>query len=179
VRSVIPFPYNLKLAPRRVDTNSGMGKSLNPVEFAIFALVAAGFGLSGYRLFQDREGFETAMLAPMSSNPVSESRNPASAPLVSHVDFSCDSKQEVHVTASKVRINGPICGASPAESAEGLKTSIVNSSNQFIATVFTNSKEGRFSTDYIPLNPEKNSIRIQFSGQAGKTLSHELTLIKD
>lgn len=156
-----------------------MAKRLNPVEFMIFGFIATGFGMSAYGLFQEREGFETSLLAPMASNPISETRSPASAPLVSQVDFSCSGKKELHVNASKVRINGPICSGGPSDAEPPSKTTITNSTNQFSATVFTDTKEGRFSTDYIPLNPEKNAIRIQFSFGNGKNVSHELTLIKD
>ncbi|MFN7685275.1 MAG: hypothetical protein ACK5QT_07685 [Oligoflexia bacterium] len=171
------FAYSLKIPTKRVDTFLGMFKRLNPVELLIFAVVTAGFGFSGYTLMQDRTGFESSLLEPMASNPVSETRAPASAPLFSQIDFKCaGNPPSISVAASKIRINGPIC---PSGSAPLARASITNATNQFAATVFTDAREGRFSTDYIPLNPEKNTIRLEFSYEGGKSLHHELTLIKN
>ena len=162
-----------------------MGQKLNPVELVIFAAVAVSFGFSAYRFFNEREGLSTALvgsplLSPMASNPVSESegRQPASAPLVSQVDFSCEPGKQVAVSASKVRINGPICSSNGSDPAPLSKASIVNSTNQFNATVFTDLHAGRFSTDYIPLSAEKNAIRLEFSYKNGKSVSHEFTIQK-
>jgi hypothetical protein len=156
-----------------------MAKRLNPVEFIVFGLVATGFGLSGYRLLNEGEPQQSGLLTPMASNPVSEGRAPASAPLFSQISFRCDGKQELPVSASKVRINGPLCGLQGHDSGAPSKATIVNSTNHFSATVFTDSKKGQFSTDYIPLSPEKNTIQIQFSYENGKDVVHELTLIKN
>ena len=146
-----------------------MGKRLNPVEVLIFAAVAGSFGISAYRLVNDRDGFEPSILAPMASNPISESRAPASAPLFGQVDFNCQSHQEVSVSASKIRINGPICGgaAGKGTSQNLMKASIINTANQFTATVFTDAGSGKFSTDYIPLGGEKNTIQLEFTFKGG------------
>lgn len=156
-----------------------MGKRLNPVEVLIFTAVAGSFGVSAYRLLNERDGFEPSILAPMSSNPISESRAPASAPLFGQVDFDCQAHKEVTVAASKIRINGPICGSAAKTGMQGLmKASIVNTANQFTATVFTDAGSGKFSTDYIPLASEKNKIQVEFSFKGGKTYTHELTVQK-
>jgi len=156
-----------------------MANRLNPVELVIFAVVATGFGLSAYRLIQEQPGAGSAMLAPMASNPVSEQtdRSPAAlSPLFGHVDFGCKAGQETSVKASKIRISGPICGIEPGTSM--ISTNIINSTNQFHATVFSDLSTGKFSTDYIPLNSDKNSIRVEFKFANGKTISHDLTLQK-
>jgi hypothetical protein len=159
-----------------------MAKRLNPVEFVIFGLVATGFGLSGYRLLNEGDSLQlgqSALLTPMSSSPISESRAPASAPLFSQIAFDCGSRKELSVSASKVRINGPLCGLQGQDPTAPSKAVIINSTNHFSATVFTDSKKGQFSTDYIPLSPEKNTIQIEFSYENGKSVLHELTLIKN
>ena len=156
-----------------------MGKRLNPIEVLIFTAVAGSFGISAYRLVNEREGFEPSVLAPMASNPVSESRAPASTPLFGQVDFDCQAHQEVSVSASKIRINGPICGSTSKTGMQGLvRASIINTANQFTATVFTDAGSGKFSTDYIPLSSDKNKIQVEFSFKGGKTLTHELTVQK-
>jgi hypothetical protein len=157
-----------------------MANRLNPVELVIFTVVAAGFGLSAYRLIQEGAGTRSSMLAPMASNPISEKadRSPASiSPLFGHVDFGCKAGQQTAVKASKIRISGPICGIEPGSSI--VSSSITNSANQFHATVFTDLSAGKFSTDYIPLNSDKNSIRVEFKFANGKTVSHDLTLQKE
>jgi hypothetical protein len=155
-----------------------MAKTLNPVELVIFGLVATSFGFSAYKLFNQKDGLGSNLLAPMASNPVSENRAPASTPLFSQVDFPCEAGKTVAVSASKVRINGPICAINGGEPSALSKASIVNSTNQFSATVFTDTGTGKFSTDYIPLNAERNSIRLEFSYKNGQSVSHEFTIQK-
>jgi len=159
-----------------------MGKRFNPVELVIFLAVATGFGFSAYRLLQEQPSFESQVLAPLASNPVSENgREPAAvAPLFGHVDFTCKSEQEAQVQASKIRITGPICGVEgPIDAGQIAKAIVVNSANQFNATVFTDLSTGKFSTDYIPLNSDKNSIRVEFQFKNGKTLTHDLRVQKN
>ena len=159
-----------------------MANRFNPVELVIFAMVATGFGYSAYRLVQERPHFDSKMLAPMASNPVSETqRQPASvAPLFGHVDFGCKSGQEKMVKASKVRIAGPICSVDGGtEKSQVVSTAVTNSANQFHATVFTDVGSGKFSTDYIPLNSDKNPIRVEFKFKNGKTVAHDLVLQKE
>ncbi|NDD93301.1 hypothetical protein EBZ37_14625 [bacterium] len=135
-----------------------MANRLNPVELVIFAVVATGFGFSAYRLIQQRPSVERGILAPMASNPLSGAdRQPAAvAPLFGHVAFGCKANEEQAVKASKVRITGPICGLeNSSEKAQVVSATVVNSANQFHATVFTDLGAGKFSTDYIPLNSEK------------------------
>ena len=156
-----------------------MAKRLNPVELMIFLGVTAGFIFSAYQVFAQKPLSNTAMLTPMSSNPISESgRQPASSSsLLGSVDFSCSPQQEAAVKASKIRIAGPICGMTAG--ARIISTSVINSANQFHATVFTDLNSGKFSTDYIPLNSEKNPIQIEFKFGNGKKTSHALILQKE
>jgi hypothetical protein len=100
--------------------------------------------------------------------------------LFGHVDFTCKSEQEAQVQASKIRITGPICGVEgPIDAGQIAKAIVVNSANQFNATVFTDLSTGKFSTDYIPLNSDKNSIRVEFQFKNGKTLTHDLRVQKN
>ncbi len=159
-----------------------MGKRLNPVELVIFGVVTLGFVFSAWRLTQERPDFEGGMLAPMASNPLSETeRDPAAtAPLFAHVSFECESLRETTVSASKIRISGPICGVRKgAEDPEIVTAAVVNSANQFQATVFTDLSAGKFSTDYIPLNSDKNAIRVEFRYKSGKSTTHDLVILKN
>ena len=159
-----------------------MANRFNPVELVIFAIVASGFGFSAYRLIHERPAVESGILAPMASNPVSGTqRQPAAiAPLFGHVQFGCKGGEEQAVKASKIRITGPICGLEASgEKAQVVSATVVNAANQFHATVFTDIGAGKFSTDYIPLNAEKNSIRVQFKFKSGKTASHDLVIQKE
>ena len=105
-------------------------------------------------------------------------RAPASTePLLGSVDFTCQKDGEASVRASRIRIAGPICGMESG--ARIASTSVLNSANQFRATVFTDLGLRRFSTDYIPLNSDKNRIQVQFKFADGKLLSRELVLHKE
>ncbi|MGZ3689470.1 MAG: hypothetical protein ACXVBW_14305, partial [Bdellovibrionota bacterium] len=133
----------------------------NPVEIVIFSVVSLIFINSLYNLFYDHQGFHPAALSPMAANPTSEGRAPASVVQKSFksVDLSCESNPEQDTTATKVRLAGPLCEIDAAlDAAKLLRTTIINTANQFNATVFPDVSTGKFSTDYIPLNTGKNPI---------------------
>jgi len=156
-----------------------MANRLNPVELIIFVVVAAGFGFSARQVFEEKPLDRVAMLSPMASNPISSAgRAPASTePLLGSVDFTCQKDGEASVRASRIRISGPICGMEAG--ARIASTSVLNSANQFRATVFTDLGSRRFSTDYIPLNSDKNRIQVEFKFADGRQLSRELVLHKE
>jgi len=146
----------------------------------IFCIVALVFANSVYNLVFDKQGNRpVAMNRP-------EAQPEATQTLQSflNLEMDCDTLKDQETTASRVRLVGPYCGTgndNRAPAAEGIrvvKTQIVNSSNQFTATIFTDSSSGKFSTDYIPLNPGKNLIRIDFVYEDGKNTTRELTLNK-
>jgi hypothetical protein len=152
----------------------------NPVEVAIFFLVSTIFVHSVYNLVYDHQGFEPISLVPLNSNPLSEGRAPASAnSALLNLDVTCGEMSEKTSSAHKVRLHGNLCGSEPNDGGSKLiKSTITNKSNQFNATVFTDSYNGNFSTDYIPLMTGKNTIRLEFSYQGGNTAAHEFTLNK-
>jgi hypothetical protein len=142
---------------------------VNPVEVAIFALVGVILGRSVYHLFQERETFQVATLKPMEGLPtVAPNRTPAAfqgehAFLSLHYD--CDRTSAQATQAQKLRLQGGLC----APKALGMlgdfkisKSSIRNLTNDFTATIFPDTLQKRFSTDYIPLAEGKNSIEIEF-----------------
>jgi hypothetical protein len=155
----------------------------NPVELAIFSVITLIFCNSVYSLFYDPQGFHPEALTPMAANPVSEGRSPAStSQAFVNIDVRCDSSPDKDTTASKVRITGVICGDSraPASDTTGLiETQVTNSANKFSATVFADPGNGKFSTDYIPLNLGKNPIHIEFSFRGGKVVSQDFNVVKN
>lgn len=159
----------------------------NPVEIAIFAVVAIVFMNSAYRLVYSRDTFKAVALAPMNSNPVTEKRAPASlveaAPATSSVPFflnmdvSCGPALSQDTQATKVRLTGPLCGASTPDEVKAFsKARIVNGANKFSATIFPDTTANKFSTDYIPLESGTNAIQLEFTYSAGKTAAHEIIL---
>ena len=154
----------------------------NPVEIAIFAVVSMVFCNSLYHLFYDRNSLEFAALAPMTASPISEGRAPASVqqPSFLNLEVKCVSVMEMDTSANKVRLNGPLCG-SDATAANGqlIRTEIINTANKFAATVFPDVINGKFSTDYIPLEHGKNTMTIEFEFQGGKRFTEELVVSKN
>ena len=65
---------------------------------------------------------------------------------------------------------------SASDKSQVVAAAVVNSANQFRATVFTDLSSGKFSTDYIPLNSDKNPILLEFKFKNGKSVAHELVL---
>lgn len=155
---------------------------INPVEVAIFSVVALIFMNSVYSLFYDRDNFQLATLTPMAASPTTEnqSRSPASiVPTYANLDVRCGAMDEQSVTASKVRLTGQICTPAGTEEAKLIKTQITNGANKFNATVFTDVNGGKFSTDYIPLEVGKNALRIESSYPNGKLVTQELVIQKN
>jgi hypothetical protein len=152
----------------------------NPVEVAIFSIITLIFFNSVYNLIYNHKGFHPTALVPMSANPISEGRKLASIPQSNLTwEIQCDQSFEKDTPSNKVRINGPLCGADPFQGASNLiKANIMNTSNQYTATIFTDVGSGKFSTDYIPLQPGKNSIRVEFSYFNGKSFSQDILINK-
>ena len=147
----------------------------NPVEYGIFATVILLFAHSLYSLLYDSENFRFSAIKPMVSNPVTEMRVPANAvPTFLNVDLVCDIAGEKQTPASKLRLSGPICGLPNKEALA--KTTIINDTNRFTATVFTDLDTAKFSTDYIPLNSGRNTIKVEFTYKGGKTYTQALVV---
>jgi len=158
---------------------------INPVELAIFSVVTLIFLNSVYNLFYDRQGFHPTTLTPMVSKPTTEGRSPASvSKLFPNLEVKCEQPQGAvqsqETTAGKVRLTGPLCGAmAAADAAKLIKTQVVNNTNRFSATVFTDVSAGKFSTDYIPLNTGKNVIHVEFTYQGGRTVAQDLNVSRN
>ena len=157
---------------------------INPIEVAIFTVIAAIFVKSAYSLFYQADGFQPVALTPMTANPISEGRAPASANKVqfSEVELNCNPAllQEQEITAAKIRLVGSFCGDKIGAEGKNLsKTSVVNQSNKAIATVFTDVNAGKFSTDYIPLNTGRNLIHVEFSYADGKVIAKDVAVNKN
>jgi len=151
----------------------------NPVEFVILLIITTIFVNSVYNLFYQHPGYKANALRPLASTPISEGRAPASVSqsLIS-LDLTCEGSVDKTTTASKIRVKGPLCGSDTTSAERSLiKTQIANTSNQFNATVFTDGTQ--FSTDYLPLNPGKNTIHVEFSYRNGETYSKDILVTKD
>jgi hypothetical protein len=153
---------------------------INPVEMIILATIGGVFLNSIYHLFYDPSGFHPAALQNMAANPVSEGRSPASVSgAFQSAEINCTSNPERATSATKIRILGPLCnGTETATSDPLIRTVVSNETNQFSATVFTDSVQGKFSTDYIPLNPGKNQFKVEFAYKSGKTVTQDLAFSK-
>lgn len=149
---------------------------INPVELLIFFLVSGIFINSVYKLFYDWKGLQTVQKA--SSPPKEEPPRELAAQGESlrNIEVQCQEGFEQITEAGKVRLSGPICGRGQGMSL--LKTEIVNLANGSIATVFTDTNADKFSTDYIPLGPNRNPISLKFIYRDGKTVSQQITILK-
>jgi hypothetical protein len=146
----------------------------NPIEYGIFATVTLLFAHSMYSLLYTYEDFQFTALTPMASNPLTESREPAaSTPAFANVTLNCEGTAAQATRSPKLLLTGPLC----EEAIE--KTSVINDTNRFTATVFTDIQKNRFSTDYIPLNTGRNVIKVEFAQKNGKTSTKELVINRE
>src|SRR5579885_2488532 len=153
---------------------------INPIEGFVLGALALVFCHSVYSLFFDFENLRAAPLGTGSQSVAMSwdtgARSPAShSTAFRSIDFKCEDESNMVLSASKIRLTGPLCG-SPSPSAKLLRTQVVNSANKYSATVFTDLSSQKFSTDYIPLVAGHNPIHVEFSYQGGKTFSRDLAL---
>ncbi|MBI3542714.1 MAG: hypothetical protein HY075_05500 [Deltaproteobacteria bacterium] len=87
-------------------------------------------------------------------------------------------------SAAKIRILGPFCGNPGRQVASAdAETSLVeykieNVTSHYVATVFSDHGSGKFSTDFIPLEPGPNRVLMEFKYKGGKVYPVDLTIIK-
>jgi hypothetical protein len=173
---------------------------INPVEIAVFSLTVLAFSYSVFNLLSfpntpsillsaqaaDPKYAPGTPLATLASNDL---RSPASVnnhPIL-NIEVGCQASQnpqpevqpDSQTTAGKVRLNGALCDIPKLDSSSVLKTQIVNNSNRYLATVFTDLNSGKFSTDYIPLSNGRNAIHLEFVYSGGKTFSKDFVINKN
>lgn len=154
---------------------------VNPVEIVILMTLAAVFCNSVYNLFYENQGFHPAALKPMAANPISEGRQPASvSSSFQNEETDCEPNSvEKSTQAAKIRLSGPLCGADTITPAgQLLHATVLNETNKFSATVFTDTNAAKFSTDYIPLSTGKNEIKMEFAYRGGKVIVHDIAVSK-
>ena len=174
---------------------------VNPVELVVFAAVTLVFANSVYQLFYDWDEIRSKSGATEEASANSSaSRGIAStSPLFSSIevkcaeDFSSNSKKKSQATearlektdAAKVRLSGPLCLPTAQQELKDtkhptlLKTEVSNKTTNTVATVITNTTEGRFSTDFIQLNPGPNQIQLKWVYSGGKELLQDLVIQKN
>jgi hypothetical protein len=112
-------------------------------------------------------------MVPMESNPLSEARSVSSAPPAPvNIESNCEGLSDQTTRASKLRLSGPLC-------ANGEKASVLNDTNRYTATVFTDSDLGKFSTDTIPLNTGRNLIKVEFVSKDGQSTTQSLVIHRE
>ena len=157
----------------------------NPIEGMILLVITTTLVHSIYSLFYSQTGFHPQTLTPMSSNPISEGRMPASASRslngvtlsLSTFDFQCNKPLDKDTSSTKIRLTGVLCGLPTDTGTLKIKKAVIlNTTNQFNATVFSDGIQKKFSTDYIPLNPGKNQIHVEFVYQSGEKTVHEFLI---
>jgi hypothetical protein len=155
---------------------------MNPVELAIFSLISLVFFNSVYNLFYDRRGSHSTTIAQLTDDPSAENRAPASTATSTfqNLDIKCEPSMTLNTSAEKIRLLGPLCGrGTKGASATVTKVSITNTANSKPATVFIDESKGKFTTDYIPLNPGPNPIHMEFIYKGGNQVTPELTVNKN
>ncbi|OFZ21076.1 MAG: hypothetical protein A2X94_07025 [Bdellovibrionales bacterium GWB1_55_8] len=152
----------------------------NPVEVLIFLAVTGVFARSVYQLVYDPEVL-TAMTVSTPAAVSGQSRSPASiSQTFLNMELSCDKNADHDTGATKVRLTGNLCGVdSTTDATKLVRTVISNEANKFAATVFTDVRGGKFSTDYIPLNSGKNPIHVEFSYRDGKVVTQDVVILKN
>lgn len=150
----------------------------NPVEVAVFSILTLVFANSVYNLFYERDGFHPKSLTPMEASPLREGKRTLASSTSSqlfNLDLPCDRSFNKEMQANRVRLLGTFCDKTQLPSRL-VKTQIVNNTNHFNATVFTDTDNGKYSTDYIPLEPGVNGVHVEFSYLDGKSFTQEISL---
>lgn len=89
------------------------------------------------------------------------------------IEIGCDSSEHYETSAAQIQLNGSLCGMTPKTL---IKAEIVNMTNSFHASVFSQTESNRFSTDYIPLSAGKNIIQTKFTYPNEEELSQEIVI---
>ncbi|MGE4233412.1 MAG: hypothetical protein AB7F43_08800 [Bacteriovoracia bacterium] len=98
-------------------------------------------------------------------------------------NLPCEAPNQHETTATKIRISGPLCSGNkpirrPAlTEKERLTAKAENATNKYIATVFYDQIDDRYSTEFIPLEPGANQILIRLS-RSHKSYTKSLTFIR-
>ena len=169
---------------------------VNPVEILILLTMTVVVGNSVYNLLYGTDSFHPSALKPMAANPISEGRKLSSAQNSSFANLevkclsengsgdvgprpaSVTSANDRDTSANKIRLTGTLCGGDGITGSQLVKATVLNSSNRFNATVFTDSNSTQFTTDYIPLAAGKNTLRLEFAYRGGKTHTQEISVSK-
>ena len=168
-----------------------MKNKFRAVEVGIFSIVSLVFLNSVYNLFTDGRLLGSAERKPLAVQPASTQGDGKGTDAVAGFvpyETKCQPSGEVFETsAAKVRILGPFCGSS-GRTIAGDGTSkgdpsltdyrIENSTSRYTATVFSDFAAGKFSTDFIPLEPGPNKVIMEFRYRGGKVFPVELTIIR-
>lgn len=131
---------------------------------------------------------KTAEPAQAPASPMANTANGNTSTGFVPYETKCQSSGEVFETsAAKMRILGPFCGSTGRNLAgdNGAKGNtevadyrIENSTTHYTATVFSDFSAGKFSTDFIPLEPGPNKVVMEFRYKNGKVFPVELTVIR-
>jgi hypothetical protein len=171
---------------------------INPVELLILTTIGGVFLNSVYHLLYDPREFRQVALQEMAANPISEGRSPASVTSAFQTtDIPCSSVLERSTSAAKIRLFGSFCSGSEGASGNSgilgpttvsstidfksdslVRSAITNETNRFNATIFADESAGKYSTDYIPLAPGKNKVKLEFAYKSGKVVTQEIEFSK-
>ncbi len=139
---------------------------INPVEIAIFSIVSLIFINSVYNLFTDKTTFSEIAEQSQARQPASVVKTPQ------NIEISCDKLISQGVDSDRVRIAGLLCGSGE----KLLKTQILNTTNHYTASVFIEENAGKYQTDFIPLMPGLNKIKIEFNYSGNQSFGQEIEL---
>lgn len=166
----------------------GLKKRVNAVEIAVLSVVAGMCAISLVQLLRHPPdlGASLGASAPerglasqvVRENVVAQAR--ARSALSLEISQCNASFEQPPTTASRARLTGLLCGYDPAGgSGQLISTQVSNLKSGYAATVFTDLRAGRFSTEYIPLADGPNVLSIHFEYQGGKSFKKEIEITKN
>lgn len=130
-------------------------KRFTAVEVSIFTFVTIIFSFSVYSLFLSKK-HENKL---STRKPASIEAQQITQGFISY-ETQCKSEGEsMQTNASKIRVLGPLCGHQPSFILR--ECTAQNITNRYIATVFTETNQKTFSTDFIPLQDGKNELVLE------------------
>lgn len=168
------------------DIQVSRSARVNPIEILALVVILGVLVHSLVSLFRGGPQLQALALSPgratasvdSPSGRGPASLSPAATAVVGMIEVGCGSAEAQSETgAAKVRLTGSLCGA-PAgvEDPRPQQATIANEANHYQATVFADPSSGKFSTDYIPMQPGRNVVRVDFKYAGGRSFSQTLAI---
>lgn len=158
-----------------------MKRKYSKIEYIFFWMVSLVCATSGYRFFTENTEHTAHAAKPGRAIASQGARAKIVAPDSKKLSefegnrpfyLGCkDDGVKYETTANQIRIVGPYCMIQSE-----IEIKVTNSRTGYVAMVFNEATDKKFSTDFISLEPGKNKIDVVTKSSDGKTLEQHLVV---